>query len=436
MAKDYRGVLLIMLAIVRSAKGRAILQAHKNFKQESDIADWILLLELMLEWESYLNQPQMQVYHVKRLERKHRYIMYIMRKVARRQQGMGLKLMKFHTILHIWEDIIQFGVPLEYDTSANERMHKPAKAAAKRTQRAADTFNYQTAMRLIEYELLDLALHEIETGNVPWLMPEWEEEEPEQEQPDPIIRTGEAGVKLFRDDDGEIGFEMRSRSKHSANTRWNSELLSFLGDLSDKVLPYIAPDSVPIFTKHERNGQIFRGHPNFRGKGPWRDWAWIEWGGNYGTLPCHIWCFVVLEGMPTGPNALEHGGIRLTDGTYAVVETAYADEEGEIMGSDLMTPWLKEANIAESGEATGRSFYLADTEAFVAPCCCIPDVGGPKNRYFVVAPRAEWSDLFVQWVEDAHNKDAMDPMEETSSEEATDEAEDGEESDEDSSGEE
>jgi hypothetical protein len=38
---------------------------------------------------------------------------------------MGLKLLKFHTILHIWEDIIQFGVPLEFDTSANESMHKP-----------------------------------------------------------------------------------------------------------------------------------------------------------------------------------------------------------------------------------------------------------------------------------------------------------------------
>ena len=59
--------------------------------------------------------------------------MCIMCKVAQRTKGMGLKLVKFHMILHIWEDILQFGVPLEYDTSANESMHKPSKKASKTT---------------------------------------------------------------------------------------------------------------------------------------------------------------------------------------------------------------------------------------------------------------------------------------------------------------
>jgi hypothetical protein len=44
------------------------------------------------------------VKHVKRLEKKHRYIMYLIRKIAQRTEGMGLKLLKFNTILHIWED--------------------------------------------------------------------------------------------------------------------------------------------------------------------------------------------------------------------------------------------------------------------------------------------------------------------------------------------
>ena len=82
MAKDYRGVLLIILAMLRSTKGRKILNKYKSFKKESDLDDWILLVELMLEWESYLNEPRMYLKHVKRLEKKHRFIMYIMRKVA------------------------------------------------------------------------------------------------------------------------------------------------------------------------------------------------------------------------------------------------------------------------------------------------------------------------------------------------------------------
>ena len=52
MAKDYRGVLLIMLAIVRSTKGRKILRKRRIFKDKHDLAlnDWILLIELMLQW--------------------------------------------------------------------------------------------------------------------------------------------------------------------------------------------------------------------------------------------------------------------------------------------------------------------------------------------------------------------------------------------------
>ena len=84
--------------------------------------------------------------------------------VAQRTKGMGLKLVKFHMITHIMDDILQFGVPLEYDTSSNESMHKPSKKASKMTQRAAETFNFQVANCLVEFQLLDLTMVEIETG--------------------------------------------------------------------------------------------------------------------------------------------------------------------------------------------------------------------------------------------------------------------------------
>ena len=35
---------------------------------------------------------------VKKMERKHRHIMYVITQVAQREEGMGLKLMKFHAI--------------------------------------------------------------------------------------------------------------------------------------------------------------------------------------------------------------------------------------------------------------------------------------------------------------------------------------------------
>lgn len=117
-------------------------------------------------------------------------------------------------------------------------------------------------------------------------------------------------------------------------------------------------DTLPIFTSHTRNGQIFRGHPNFRGKGPWRDWVWVNWGQGYGKLPAHIWCFVDVKGVKHGRNAPIFGGIALKDGTYAVVETTIlVQDELDIGKSDLMAPISKEVTIDSDGVVTKRTFF-------------------------------------------------------------------------------
>ena len=90
-----------------------------------------------------------------------------------------------------------------------------------------------------------------------------------------------------------------------------------------------------------------------------------------------------------------------------------------------------------NGYVTNRTFYLADTEAFVGPCCAVPDIGGRINRYFVVKPREEWAKEFILWLEDPHNLDQMDAFssdeeesEENSSEELSSEQDEDEDEDE------
>ena len=419
MAKDYRGVLIIMLAIFWSTKGRKILRMKRIFKDKHDssLDDWILLLEVMLEWEAYLNEPRMYVKHVKRLEKKHRYIMYIMQKVAQRNAGMGLKLLKFHMILHIWEDIIQFGVPLEFDTSANESMHKPAKQASKMTQKAHESFNFQTATRLCEFDLLDLAMEEIEHNRCIWKYfdtfgPESDSDLGESDGNNEIF-TGETQIEVFRDEDNENCFKIHTRAKESARkAQLHIHLLEFLLGLQDEVQKSSGEDNpLPIFTCHRRKGQIFRGHPNFRGKGPWRDWVWVDWGPGWGQLPCHIWCFVVIKDPLAGRKCPKYAGISLSAGTYAVVETTDLEEnENELGKSDLMMPILKDIDLNEDGTVARKKFYLADTEAFLDPCCTVPDVGGPTNRYFVVKPRNQWAKEFIRWIQDEHKLDTMDKL--------------------------
>ena len=89
--------------------------------------------------------------------RKHQYIMQLMLKVCRRTKGMGMNTTKFHGILHMTDDILACGVPLEYDTGSKEQHHSANKIAAKLTQKNKAKFEEQVHRRCEEVELLGLA---------------------------------------------------------------------------------------------------------------------------------------------------------------------------------------------------------------------------------------------------------------------------------------
>ncbi len=139
----------------------------------------------------------------------------------------------------------------------------------------------------------------------------------------------------------------------------------------------------------------------------------MNWG-EEGRLPCHIWCFVVLEGLPNRRNAPEFGGIKLNrDGVYAVMESSEIEtSEQEIGRSSLLLPIRKTVDLDADGVVRKRHFFLADTAAFVDPCSVVADIGGPPNRYFVVKSRAMWAKDFQSWLRDPHAIDEMDPLDE------------------------
>ena len=118
-------------------------------------------MELLLEWEAFLCEKNMRREDVVHLARKHRFIMHIVKNVATRFKGMGLRIMKFHAILHLVEDTLLCGVPSKFDTGPNESHHKGTKTAAKLTQRNKATFDYQTAVRMTEFLVIDCAMLEL-----------------------------------------------------------------------------------------------------------------------------------------------------------------------------------------------------------------------------------------------------------------------------------
>ena len=431
MGKEMAGVILLLATALQTAKGKELLGSARGsvFKKAEVLQDWVLLLETMLQWEAFMKQPTMKRKVVVRLEKKHRYLLYLMKKVMARQSGMGLKLVKFHALLHLAGDILMFGVPLNVDTSANEEHWKPAKqVAAKLTQKDCRTFDRQTATRLVEFDLLDLAIEESK-GNKLWEYFERAEyplpHDDARLEGDLLhkerIHTKGTQIEVFEDvHSGEPNWKfVSSRADKQASMKWDNDVVAYLVHLQQAVFER----RLVILTEHHRNGNIFRAHPNFRQMGSWNDWVLMDWGAGADRSPAQIWCFLDLTSLGDAFRK-KVDGVTVQKGIYAVVESTHY--EAAAPTSDIFIPCVKDAKeLHENGALAKRQFYLADVEAFLDAVAVVPDIGhANKLRYLQVKSRREWAEGFVQWVQEPHHLDVMEGEYATTSEEEVEEEED------------
>ena len=412
MGKEMSGVILLLAAVLQTAAGKKIIskQRGSDLKDEIVYTDWILLLETLLQWEAYMKLEQMQTKHVKRLEKKHRYLFHLLKRVMKRTSGMGMRLVKLHALLHLCLDILNHGVPLNVDTSDNEEHWKPTKVAAKLTQKDMRVFERQTATRLVEFDLLDLAMEE-QQGRVVWnylerenTLPELDADGNEVELPRklPVVTKGAQIIAQEHPDSGAATWRFaNSRAANQKKVEWDQNIVQYLVWLQTDIFER----QLEILTEHHRNGQIFRAHPNYRQLGSWNDWVLLDWG-NGDKSPAQIWCFLDLTFL--GDTYREKvDGVTVQKGVYAVVESTHY--EAEEATSEIFRPCIKDAKeYKRDGTIATRQFYLAECEAFLEPVTVIPDIGhANKQRYLQVNARNGWATSFEKWLLDPHHLDDM-----------------------------
>ena len=418
MAKEYTGIILVLLITIKSPQGQKIMQHRRpHFQKSTVIQDWIMLLETLLQWIEWLQSTEMPLKDVERCPKKFQNIMYLMKRVAKKSSGMGLKTTKFHCILHMPEDMLAYGVPLEVDTRFNEMHHKPAKAAAALTQKDKSVFEQQVHQRREEVILLELAEEEMEGRGVQHYY-SGHKFEPEHTTVKPDKTGGQCFVVETHPESGRnFMWDPSDKRGKGNNVHVEIDLIEFMVDLQDKV--HFDIPRVKLSTLHRRNGQIFRGSACFRGS-VWRDWVVVDWGRGYEKIPNKIWGFVDLTQLRRN-SRINIGGIRnLQPGVYAVVEAA------EFVENPIDTELITEIEI-EVGGFTGEgyvsklTFYLASVEAFVEPAVVVPNIGGKTNSYMWLNARHTWRDSFVKWLHEPYNVGELSDSEVSSSE---DEAQD------------
>lgn len=421
MAHEMTGLMLVLVATLRSSAGqKAILESNNdNFATSEAILSWILLLETLLEFESWLKSSEMRVPVVFRLRTKVRELMTLIKVVGKRDKGMGYKTNNFHATKHVPEDILMFGPPHCVNTKSNETNHKPDKKSAKSTQKRPATFDMQCTERVEDRRVIEAGIEEMKGR------PKWDyfvgfnrQDQHRAERfgsPSDVTppskkkaKTGPSlgGVRaVFMYDQEEAGYKYKvfSAMKRKSRYRFPQEIADAIADLAEECTEYA--QSLSVFSElHHPNGPNYRASPFFQGK-PWYDWAMCIVGEQIEEVtprivPVHIRCFVDLTFLPANNNTTHSAGL------YMIVEpTRLYPVANEIQMSDLFVPFLK-----EEGLLTSNKLLLLPVDRIVSPTVVIPDVGHPSKRaFFRVRPMAEWSSLFEAWVNSPHMLDHQEP---------------------------
>ena len=220
--------------------------------------------------------------------------------------------------------------------------------------------------------------------------------------------TGGATINVFKVDDVVCYSKERGRqSKVPSPVPWNQELLHLLYAIQDKT-SYWQTAEVKVRSELRVGEQIYRGHPEYRGQA-WQDWILVDWTGEGKPEPCRVWCFLEVTGLPyttrkkltKHKDILNHGGILLVNGAYAVVETARWARANQQPNSKLIRKLTLEmaSNVPGSG-TTRRRFHLVPINKITRPLFVVPDIGSQNRRDFLaIKSRTEWVDVAKAWLE-------------------------------------
>ena len=308
------GCLVVMLFAVQTSQFRSIFSSPRHsgegkFGNDIHIADWILLLESLLQWHQWLKKPTMSKFVVMRSSKTMRWLMRKFQNIAHREKGMQHNTIKMHLVLHLAEDILDHGVPHNVNSAFTESAHIPlAKDTSRNTQKRGNSFTYQAAKRYVENLALELAFYETAVQqplDTPLLPIDLETA---------TNKSQAAGLyNVYTHENGhDIVYQWHSTTRQkeqSSGLFEQSEQLT--GFLKQRILSHLPVGTkVPCYTEFETSAvsgdcksQLYRAHPYFQEK-PWFDCATIRWQanpspdnprGNDIELPAKLHAFIDLR---------------------------------------------------------------------------------------------------------------------------------------------
>jgi hypothetical protein len=105
-------VLILLLIIFCSSQGHYF---HDAFGGKDRMGLYVAVDSFLLLLEDFIKSSRVRKSDVVGIEKFIPVFMLLFKRAAARETGMGMKLIKFHLLLHLHEDIERFGQPCSFD---------------------------------------------------------------------------------------------------------------------------------------------------------------------------------------------------------------------------------------------------------------------------------------------------------------------------------
>ena len=362
--------------------------------------------------------------------------------------GNGVKLPKFHLMLHVVRNIIRHGPVENYDTARLEANAKESgKTPALRTQKQHKTISYQTAARYHE----DLTVLEAEnllfqccgvdafssnrqysyfnkavnvtshaTGSTGI-----------SHSPTSFTTLGSSRFRFILNRDNRID----NPNMRTAQLRWKNNNKIPEQAYNDKMLHClmnwlwvdsrggrISETSVcEGFTEIQLNGCTYRAHPYYRDNGPWYDWAMIKWEGSDDPIPGKIYMFFELN-PETVQFISEENHVNEEDASvvnlfpadlrsdssmkqdfirqhryWAIVHSAQSSKLAH--NSDEYTRYHLQSKLSYRVLLESEKYRLVPIDSIVGPAYAFMNYSLTDsvfdNTAIVISPKQEWAEKFL-----------------------------------------
>ena len=190
-----------------------------------------------------------------------------MKKVLDCWEGCGMKIPKFHQMLHVVGDMLRFGTAKGYHGGPCESNAKTnAKEPAQNTQKHGDILNEQVSHRYCDNLLIDIVAYDMFN-------------EPNDSKIESVVERGGTQFCIHKTKIDENWFDYKiTSSTKGSNFRLSQHLLHYVADTFCTLLPDGRYKKLECFTEHKYGDNVtFHGHPCYRSRLAWNDWAVFDW---------------------------------------------------------------------------------------------------------------------------------------------------------------